>query len=45
MEKLTAQQMNDLIQNHPELVQHIQRTSSGYQVAQEVIEKFKKLQK
>ncbi|MGV2887901.1 hypothetical protein [Paenibacillus taichungensis] len=45
MEKLTAEQMNKLIQDHPELVQHIQQTSSGYQVAQEVIERFKRIKK
>ncbi|MFS0857310.1 hypothetical protein [Paenibacillus taichungensis] len=45
MEKLTAKQMDDLIQKHPELVQHIQQINSGYQVAQEVIERFKRINK
>ncbi|WP_161490598.1 hypothetical protein [Paenibacillus sp. O199] len=45
MEKLTAEQMNELISNHPELAQHIYCTGNGRLIAKEVIEKLQELQK
>ncbi|WP_180287009.1 hypothetical protein [Paenibacillus sp. LK1] len=45
MDKLTVKQMDELIQKHPELVQYIQFTGRGHLIAQEVIEKFKQLNK